>query len=66
MKKKIQKSVNDHVSLNLLLMEQLISNLLFSEEGSMEDPASSAICTDFLTEQSFLLHKLVGKKIKLN
>lgn len=47
MKKKMQKSVKDHVSLNLLLMEQLISNLLISEEGSMEDPASSVIHTAF-------------------
>lgn len=43
MKKKMQKSVKDHVSLNLLLMERLISNLLISEEGSMEDAASSVI-----------------------
>jgi len=43
MRKKMQKSIEDHVSLNLLLMEQLISSLLISEEGSMEDPASSVI-----------------------
>lgn len=62
MKKKIQKSVNDHVSLNLLLIEQLISNLLFSEEGSMDDPASSAIRNDFLPEQRVLLHRFAKKK----
>lgn len=51
MKKKMQKSVKDHVFLNLLLMERLISNLLISEEGSVEDAASSVILTSSLTEQ---------------
>lgn len=49
MKKKVQKSAKDHVSLSLLLMEQLISSFLLPEEGSVEDPASSVIHTAFLT-----------------